>query len=146
MLLRVDGNDKVYNSFDYLYREGHETTESVHRLGSWTVDRLSCFVRACNQMCVNFIAVPQARPHKSVNTQLLVPREGRSSVNPDRIPPLGVSSCSDSKCLCGSSPCLMVYVRCMDCGIGALRAAAAEEARAILWRTVHTCVLSVKTM
>ena len=37
------------------------------------------------------------------NTQL-VPHGGRSSVNPDRIPPSRVSSCSDSKCcLFGSS-------------------------------------------
>ena len=40
----------------------------------------------CNQMCINFTVVSQARPHKSVNTQL-VPHGGRSSVNPDRIPP-----------------------------------------------------------
>ena len=36
----------------------------------------------CNQMCIYFTLVSQARPHKSVNTQL-VPHGGRSSVNPD---------------------------------------------------------------
>ena len=37
--------------------------------------------RLCNQMCINFTVVSQARHHKSVNTQL-VPHGGRSSVNP----------------------------------------------------------------
>ena len=36
----------------------------------------------CNRMCISSTAVSQARPHKSVNTQL-VPHEGRSSVNPN---------------------------------------------------------------
>ena len=40
----------------------------------------------CNQMCINCTIVSQARPRKSVNNQL-VPHGGRSSVNPDRIPP-----------------------------------------------------------
>ena len=40
----------------------------------------------CNQMYINCTVVSQARPHKSVNTQL-VPHGGRSSVNPDRILP-----------------------------------------------------------
>ena len=38
----------------------------------------------CNHMCISCTAVPQARPHKSINTQL-VPHERRSSVNPNRL-------------------------------------------------------------
>ena len=62
----------------------------------WTgrcVCKHACCV--CDQMCTNCTVVSQARPHKSANTQL-VPRGGRSSVNPDRITPFRVSSCSDS--------------------------------------------------
>ena len=40
------------------------------------------------------------RPHKSVNTQL-VPHEGRSSVDPDRLTSARVASCSDSSLVCG---------------------------------------------
>ena len=38
----------------------------------------------CNRICISCTGVSQARPHKSIDTQF-VPREGRSSVNPNRI-------------------------------------------------------------
>lgn len=38
----------------------------------------------CNHMCINITVVSQARPRKSITTQL-VPHRGRSSVNPGQI-------------------------------------------------------------
>ena len=52
-----------------------------------------CFIAdACvrNQMCIYFTVVSKARPHKSVNTQV-VPHGGRSSLNPDSIRPSSAS-------------------------------------------------------
>ena len=57
-------------------------------------------------MCINCTVVSQARPHKSVNTQL-VPHGGRSSVNPDRVPPSS-----------GSPPApTQAYDCCIDCAV-----------------------------
>ena len=47
------------------------------------LSELHVYVTRC---VLTFTVVSQARPHESVNTQL-VPHGGRSSVNPDRIPP-----------------------------------------------------------
>ena len=60
---------------------------SVHHPGRKVAASSQLHSRVCNQMCINCTVVSQARPHKSVNTQL-VPHAAftiHSRFKPDRV-------------------------------------------------------------